>query len=63
VGADGWPIRQIEVYDSGPTLRYGPDHQEGQYGGLSQVRLYELEDWSPWAISSEDFEAAWDEER
>jgi hypothetical protein len=22
---DGWPVRQIEVYDGGRVLRYGPD--------------------------------------
>ena len=56
VGAEGWPIRQIEVYDNGPTLRYGPDHWEDQYGGLGQARLDELEDWTPWTITNEDFE-------
>jgi hypothetical protein len=59
VGADGWPVRQVEVYDEGPTLRYGPDHDEDEYGGLGRARLDEFEDWAPWAISSEDFEEAW----
>lgn len=59
VGADGWPRRQVEVYDDGPTLRYGPERDEDRYGGLGQVRLDEFEDWSRWAISSEEFEEAW----
>jgi hypothetical protein len=59
VGAGGSPTRQIEVYDNGPTLRYGPDHPEDEYGQLGQARLDEDEDWSPWAIAAEDFENAW----
>jgi hypothetical protein len=27
VGDDGTPIRQIEIYDLGPTFRYGPGHE------------------------------------
>jgi len=63
VGDDGWPTRQIEVYDSGPVLRYGPDHPEDEYGQLSQAKLDEIEDWSPWAIAAMDFEAAWSADR
>ena len=59
VGEDGWPRRQIEVYDKGPTLRYGTEHVMDEYGLLGQAQLDELEDWTPWAISSEDFERAW----
>lgn len=59
VDASGWPTRQVEVYDAGPTLRYGPDHEEDQYGQLGQAQLDALEDWTPWAISSEEFEQVW----
>jgi len=59
VGEEGRPLRQIEVYDNGPTLRYGPTHVEDEYGQLGQTRLDELEDWSAWTISSEDFERVW----
>jgi hypothetical protein len=52
-------IRQIEVYDNGPTLRYGPDHREDRFGRLGEGRLDDLEDWTPWAITSAEFEAAW----
>lgn len=60
-GTDGWPTRQIEVYDAGPTLRYGPDLEEDEYGGLGLCQLDELEDWTPWAITADDFEAAWND--
>ncbi|MBM0124549.1 hypothetical protein [Pimelobacter simplex] len=59
VGADGWPIRQVEVYDDGPTLRYGPGNEDDLYGQLGQVQLDEFEDWEPWAIPSEEFEHRW----
>lgn len=58
-GEDGWPTRQIEVYDAGPTLRYGPSHTEDEYGQLGQATLDGLDDWTPWRISGEEFEAAW----
>ena len=59
VGPDGWPTRQIEVYDNGLILRYGPDHREDEFGQLGQAPLDEVEDWSPWAIAAQDFENAW----
>jgi hypothetical protein len=59
VGDDGWPVRQIEVYDDGPVLRYGPGHDEDQYGFLGQVSLDELGDWNRFAIQPEQFEAVW----
>jgi hypothetical protein len=59
VGVDGWPIRQVEVYDSGPMLRYGPGHEDDSRGGLGRSQLDELEDWEPWAIPSEEFERLW----
>lgn len=60
VDDQGWPIRQVEVYDQGPTLRYGPQHPEDEYGFLGQASVYaDDEDWSPWSITSEAFEEAW----
>jgi hypothetical protein len=61
VDDDGWPVRQIEVYDAGPVLRYGPGHEEDQYGGLGQASLDDPEeDWSPFAITRAAFERVWD---
>lgn len=56
---DGWPTRQIETYEAGPTLRYGPDREEDDYGQLGQARLEEFEDWARWAITKDEFEQAW----
>lgn len=59
LGPDGLPTRQVEVYDEGPTLRYGPAHGEDEYGRLSETQLDELEDWTPWEVTREQFEAVW----
>lgn len=59
VESDGSVVRQIEVYDHGPTLRYDEDRVEDDFGRLGLGRLDALEDWSPWAISAETFESVW----
>lgn len=59
ISGEGWPIRQIEVYEAGPTLRYGPDREEDEYGRLGSARIDELEDWASWAITSDEFEQTW----
>jgi hypothetical protein len=56
----GWPVRQVEVYDAGRLLRYGPGHDEDRYGGLGQVSLYDSdEDWSTFEIAETEFERVW----
>ena len=59
VGSGGLIVRQVENYDNGPVLRYGPDHEEDEYGGIGPDPLEATEDWSGWAISATEFEAAW----
>jgi hypothetical protein len=61
VDGEGWPVRQVEVYDNGPALRYGPGHAEDQYGGLGQASLDDPEEnWSRYVITREVFEQVWD---
>jgi hypothetical protein len=56
----GWPVRQIEVYDVGPVLRYGCGHDDDRYGGLSRASLYDSdEDWQPFEITTAEFELVW----
>jgi len=59
VSDEGWPTRQIEDYEAGPTVRYGPGREEDEYGRLGQVRLEEFEDWASWSITEDEFERAW----
>jgi hypothetical protein len=51
-------LRQLEVYDTGPTLRYDLDHEEDAVGGLTQVPL-EPDDWAAFAITRQEFDTAW----
>ena len=61
VGGDGWPVRQVEVYDAGRVSRYGAGREEDRYGGLSQASLYDSdEDWGPFEITAAEFERVWD---
>jgi hypothetical protein len=56
----GRVLRQLEIYDRGPRLRYDPAHPHDQYGELANVNsLWEAEDWTPWRIELEAFEAEW----
>jgi hypothetical protein len=57
VGDDGWPVRQVEVYETGRVLPYGPGREEDRFGGLGQASLYDSgEDWSHFEIAGEEFE-------
>lgn len=60
VDDDGFPIRQIEVYDDGPVRKDGPEHREDEAGSLSPVSLFSGDgDWSQWSVSAAEFEHAW----
>ncbi len=52
-------IRQVEVYDTGTVLRYGPDHVEDEHGHLGYGGFANGEDWTPWVISEAEFENRW----
>ncbi|MEU4604888.1 hypothetical protein AB0F43_18055 [Kribbella sp. NPDC023972] len=58
VDDDGWVSRQIEVYDSGPTLRYDRAHVADEFGGLSEAPL-PLDEFAPHEIPRDAFELAW----
>lgn len=59
IDEDERPVRQIEVYDEGPTLRYGRDHDEDVHGLLSYAKFEDLDEWTPWEITKAEFEQAW----
>jgi len=58
VGTDGWVTRQIEQYDSGMRLRYGPAHEADEFGGLAQAALA-LSDPEYVSISQQEFDTLW----
>jgi hypothetical protein len=67
IGPDGYAARQIEIYDAGVRLRYGPDHQEDEYGGLSYYAETTQLDRPPdevitaaGFITAADFDAIWE---
>ena len=61
VSDDGWPVRQIEVYDVGRVLRYRTGHEDDRYGGLCQASLFDSdEDWSRFEITDGEFDKVWD---
>lgn len=60
VGCDGWPVRQVEIYDVGRVLRYGPNHPEDHYGGLGEASIYDSGDQrNDFEITEAEFEREW----
>ena len=55
VGDEGCPSRHIEVYDSGATLRYGPGHEEDDFGLLAEGPMDPREEWRTGAITQAEF--------
>jgi hypothetical protein len=58
VDDEGWPVRQIEVYENGPVLKYDRDHLDDEYGGLGDQPL-DFAEFAQFEIASDVFEAAW----
>jgi hypothetical protein len=54
----GYPVRQVEKYDQGQVLKFGAGHDHDRFGGLGDQPL-DLEEFSVFAISPDEFEAAW----
>jgi hypothetical protein len=59
VDADGYPRRQIEQYDNGIALRYGPAHPEDEFGALASSRVADWDRPADQEIGAQDFEAVW----
>lgn len=60
VADDGYPTRQVEVYEHGQIVKYDEEHNEDSFGGLSQAAL-DLDEFKELEISKEEFEDAWNE--
>ena len=59
VDVDGNPVRQVERYDNGVRLRYGPDHSEDEFGRLAESIVANWDQRPDHNLSAEDFEALW----
>lgn len=57
---EGWPIRQIEIYDNGSVLKYSKDNPDNEYGRLGDQAL-DIDEFAPFEISAEVFESTWAE--
>ena len=62
VEEDGYPSRQMEIYDDGTVLKYDSSYLSDEYGMLADVALGsdELEESKSEEISAEEFEANWE---
>jgi len=58
VAEDGFPVRQLEVYQTGIALRYDCTHLHDEFGMLSDASLDRAE-FEPYMISADEFEQAW----
>lgn len=59
IGPDGYPVRQVEEYDAGFRLRYGPDHSEDEFGTLSYGHELDMDRSADQVLSATEFEAVW----
>jgi hypothetical protein len=50
----GHATKQIERYDSGPTLVYDAEHDEDERGHLTYAE-FDVEEWAPFEIDAETF--------
>lgn len=54
-----YPVRQIEIYESGDVLTYDQTHLDDEYGGLGEAALDGEEEWKPFEIAEHEFDSAW----
>jgi len=59
---DGTVVRQVEVYENGPALRYDETHPQNEYGRLAETRL-ELSQFAGCEIPAEAFTTVWNSAR
>lgn len=51
-------VRQVEIYEDGPVLRYSTAAPEDAHGRLSETPI-EVDEWEPFIIPAEAFEQLW----
>ena len=55
---EGFPIRQLEIWDNGKKIRYDLNNRVGDEGFLADQAL-ERNEFKDYEISKEDFEKQW----
>jgi hypothetical protein len=58
LNSEGTPLRQVQKYENGKTLKYDENHIEDEYGGLGDQEL-DLEEFKEFEISEDDFLIIW----
>lgn len=58
VTSDGCIKRQLEVYETGPTLAYDESHIDDDYGGLGDQPL-DMSDFASYEITEAEFVDSW----
>jgi hypothetical protein len=63
IGDDLYPVRHVDVFANGYSLRYDRSHWFDELGMLAQMR-YDKKKWEEWwgpseETSSQEFEAVW----
>jgi hypothetical protein len=59
VADDNYVTRQIEIYDKGPTLKYGSKHKKDEYGFLMDQPFQGDKEKKVKVINAEKFEKIW----
>lgn len=55
---DGFPIKQIELYESGNRLKYDSENPFDDYGGLGDQAL-DMDEFQSFEIDKAEFEIEW----
>lgn len=58
IRTDGYPVKQLELYENGNRLKYHPDKTFDDYGGLVDQPL-DLEEFKNFEIGKEEFYSEW----
>jgi hypothetical protein len=58
VGDDGYPVRQLERYESGVILKYDDAHLDDEFGGVGDQAL-DIEEFAEFEIDRAAFETVW----
>ena len=58
VDANGYPTKQIELYENGNRLKYHPEKTFDDYGGLSD-QVLDMDEFQSFEIQKAEFDNEW----